>query len=412
MCAFSGIEMASDRPKIALIMPWYGLDTAGGAEVHGRRLAESLRAAGVEIEVWTSCGKDFFSPHLPRYYPEGPGQVNGVPVLRFPVRQEPAISFFRAHPEVLAEGEPPALTPDHPAGELIVADALFEHIVAHRQEYFFVFMPYVWGTAVWGARLCPERTFLIPCLHDEPWAYAPVYKPTFTRVRGLLFNSEPEAELARRLYGIDVRRAAVIGEGIDMHWQGDARRFRHKYGLYDPFILFVGRRDQGKRALTLISYFCEYKSRHPNRLKLALAGKNPIDIPSAFAADIIDLGFLEEQDKHDAYAAATIFCQPSAVESFSIVLMEAWLQGTPALVNAECAVTVDHCRKSGGGLYFADYFEFEACIEYLLARPALRRRMGQLGAEYVRRNYRWEDVAQRLIQRVYGPAGPMVAEKA
>ncbi len=404
--------MSSSRLQVVLIIPWYGLETAGGAEAHGRRLAESLKAAGVEIEVWTSCGKDFFSPHLREHYPEGVGEVNGVAVRRFRVRQEPAESFFRAHPEVLRPGEPPELGRGHPAAELVVEDALFDQVVAHRHTHTFVFMPYVWGTTVWGARLCPERTFLIPCLHDEPWAHAPVYKPTFTAVRGLLFNSDPEAELAQRLYGFEPQRAAVIGEGIDMHWQGDARRFRHKYGLYDPFILFAGRRDQGKRALTLISYFCEYKSRYPNRLKLALAGKNPIDIPSAFAADIVDLGFLAEQDKHDAYAAATIFCQPSAVESFSIVLMEAWLQGTPALVNAECAVTVDHCRKSGGGLYFADYFEFEACVEYLLARPALRQRMGALGREYVRRNYRWEDIAGRFIDRVHGPAEAVAVEKA
>jgi glycosyltransferase involved in cell wall biosynthesis len=403
--------MPADRPKIALIIPWYGIETAGGAEVHARRLAESLYQAGVEIEVLTSCGKDYFSPQLGDFYPEGPCQVNGVPVRRFRVRREPLDSFLHAHPEILVEGDSPPLTGDHPAKELVAEDGLFDFIAAHREEYFFVFMPYVWGTTVWGARLCPERTFLVPCLHDEPWAYAPVYKPAFTSARGLLFNSDPERELARQIYGFDPQHAAVIGEGIDMHWQGDARRFRHKYGLYDPFILFTGRRDQGKRALTLISYFCEYKSRHPHRLRLALAGKNPIQIPGPFAADIVDLGFLEEQDKHDAYAAATIFCQPSAVESFSIVLMEAWLQGAPALVNAECTVTVDHCRKSNGGLYFGDYFEFEACVEYLLARPALRERMGQLGGEYVRCNYRWEDVVRRFVRQVYGTGSSTASEK-
>jgi len=390
-----------NRPKIALVTPWYGLDTAGGAEIHARRLAESLHEAGIEIEVLTTCVKDYFSPQLTDYYCTGLEEINGVSVRRFRRRQDSGESFFAAHPEVLEGIERPPARHYHPANELHAENALYDFILAHRDTHYFVFMPYVWGLTVFGALLCPERSFLIPCLHDEPWAYAQPYRAVFTSVRGLLFNTDPEMELAHSLYGFDRQRAAAIGEGIDMDWQADAKRFRVKYGLYDPFLLFVGRRDEGKQALTLISYFAEYKSRHPSNLRLALAGKNPLHIPAAIAHDVIDLGYLDEQDKHDAYAAATIFCLPSLIESFSIVLMEAWLQGTPALVNAECAVTKDHCQKSNGGLYFHDYFEFEGCLDYLLARPDVRAQMGMLGGEYVRHNYRWRDVVHRFVEHVY-----------
>jgi glycosyltransferase involved in cell wall biosynthesis len=386
------------------VIPWYGLETVGGAEIHARRLAESLRQAGVEIEILTTCGKDYFSPQAGNYYPAGLGEVNGIPVRRFRLREDRGESFFAAHPEVLEGVERPSLEHYHPANELQAEDALFDFLLAHREEYYYAFMPYVWGLTVWGARLCPDRAFLIPCLHDEPWAYSPAYRPAFASARGLLFNADPEMELAHRLYGFDRQRAAVIGEGIDMDWVGDARRFRVKYGLYDPFVLFVGRRDEGKRALMLISYFCEYKSQRPGNLKLALAGKNPIPVPPAFADQVVDLGFLCDQDKHDAYTAATIFCLPSVIESFSIVLMEAWLQGTPALVNAACAVTRDHCQKSKGGLFFRDYFEFAGCLDYLLGRPDVRTRMGQAGGEYVRQNYDWHDVVRRFVAQVYGPA--------
>jgi alcohol dehydrogenase (cytochrome c) len=37
--------------------------------------------------------------------------------------------------------------------------------------------------------------------------------------------------------------------------------------------------------------------------------------------------------KYDAYAGANLLCQPSLHESFSIVLMEAWLAETPVLVD-------------------------------------------------------------------------------
>ena len=186
-----------------------------------------------------------------------------------------------------------------------------------------------------------------------------------------------------------------------MDWQGDAGRFRRTHGLQEPFLLYVGRRDAGKRTPWLIHAFCEFKVRRGGSLRLALAGPQPVTIPPEFAGEVLDLGYLPDQDKHDAYAAAALFLQPSAVESFSIVLMEAWLQGTAALVNGECEVMRRHALQSGGGLFYHDYYEFEAGLDYLLARPALRREMGQHGRAYVRQNFRWEGVVQRFVTAVY-----------
>jgi glycosyltransferase involved in cell wall biosynthesis len=67
------------------------------------------------------------------------------------------------------------------------------------------------------------------------------------------------------------------------------------------------------------------------------------------------------------------------------------------LVNEACAVTRYHCRQSNGGLYFKDFFEFEACLNFLLERPLLRRRMGELGRRYVQQNYAWPAVAERIL---------------
>ena len=48
----------------------------------------------------------------------------------------------------------------------------------------------------------------------------------------------------------------------------------------------------------------------------------------------IDLGQLTDRDKDDAFAAAAAYVQPSAMESFSRTVMEAWLAGTPVIANA------------------------------------------------------------------------------
>jgi glycosyltransferase involved in cell wall biosynthesis len=111
-----------------------------------------------------------------------------------------------------------------------------------------------------------------------------------------------------------------------------------KYGI-EPFLLYVGRKEAGKNVPLLIDYFAQYKRQYGGELCLVLVGKGAVEIPPDRRHNILDLGFLSEQDKLDAYAAALALCQPSCNESFSIVMMEAWVAGTPTLVHANCAVT-------------------------------------------------------------------------
>jgi len=45
------------------------------------------------------------------------------------------------------------------------------------------------------------------------------------------------------------------------------------------------------------------------------------------------MGFVQKQDKYDAFAATSLLCQPSVNESFSIVILELWLYLIPFLVH-------------------------------------------------------------------------------
>jgi ABC-type dipeptide/oligopeptide/nickel transport system ATPase component len=113
------------------------------------------------------------------------------------------------------------------------------------------------------------------------------------------------------------------------------------------------------------------------------------------ADHVVDLGFVPAGDKLDAYAAAALLCQPSVHESFSIVLLESWRAGTPVLVHSHCAVTVDHCRRSNGGLYFSNEDEFAATLDFMLNRPALAQKMGRQGREYVLANFSWDVIVEK-----------------
>ena len=67
---------------------------------------------------------------------------------------------------------------------------------------------------------------------------------------------------------------------------------------------------------------------------------------------------------------------PSALESFSLVVIEAWVEQLPVLVNGACGPTREHCERSGGGLWFTSYPEFEAVLERLVSDAAAAGRAG------------------------------------
>ena len=193
----------------------------------------------------------------------------------------------------------------------------------------------------------PDRSLLIPCLHDEAYAYLGVTRRMFLGVRGSLFFTPEEAAVARRACGAEPP-GRVTGGGIDTHLRGDAERFRAASGVRDPYLLYVGRLDRGKNTHVVMAYARERARRRAGAERLVLLGRGPLAIPPGEPA-FVAAGVLDEQGKMDACAGALALCQPSVNESFSRVIMESWLNEVPVLVHAGCAVTVGHCRRSGGG---------------------------------------------------------------
>lgn len=383
--------------KIAFVVPWYG-DIPGGAESECKNTAENLSKNGVEVEIITTCVKEFNSDWSFNYYEEGISRLNNVIIRRFKVRQRNTELFDRINSKLMQNQKISPKEERIYIEEMINSDDLYRYIETHGSDYdYFLFIPYMFGTTYYGSQIHPRKSFLIPCLHDESYAYMDIYKDMFQNVEGLIFHAEPEAKLANEIFNIKGKQI-ILGEGIDTNISFEAKRFREKYGIYDNFILYAGRREPGKNTPLLIDYFCKYKKRNQNDLKLVLIGSGDISIPEKFKKDIIDLGFVHRQDKYDSFAAASVFCQPSINESFSIVIMESWLCFTPVLVHSGCAVTKNHCIKGKSGLYFDNFEEFEACINFFLNNPQLRKRMAINGNKYVNDNFNWNRIVEKYIR--------------
>ena len=93
-------------------------------------------------------------------------------------------------------------------------------------------------------------------------------------------------------------------------------------------------------------------------------------------------------------------------------MAEAWSARTPVLVNAGCAATVEHCRRSGGGLRFDGYGEFEVAVDRLVGRDGFGRDLGRRGRAYVDARFRWPLVIDRyaaFVESVVARSGRRTA---
>jgi glycosyltransferase involved in cell wall biosynthesis len=385
---------ASSGLRLAFVVPRYGADVVGGAETLVRGLAEHLAQHGTAVEVLTTCARDHLS--WKNVLPSGTTREAGVTVRRFPVRRRDTRRHGWLQQRILRGSRLGPKEEARWAQESVGSTELFDHLARRHGDYDLVcFAPYLFGTTLLGVPLVPGRAVLIPCLHDEPFAHLGVVRETFQACRGFIFNSPPEAALADKLFGIGERPAGVVGLGFDPVAPADAEAFRRRHGLEGPLLVYLGRKETGKNVPLLIQYALRYRAVRRSDLTLVLAGDGPVTAPAG-APGVRDLGYLDAAAKAAAYAAATIVCQPSVNESFSIVLMEAWLAGTPVLVHARCPVTTHHVVHARGGLAFEDFYEFAEALDLLLGDPRSRDQLGRQGRAYVETVYSWRAVTARL----------------
>ena len=170
--------------------------------------------------------------------------------------------------------------------------------------------------------------------------------------------------------------------------EGTGRRGGDVTGLGDRrYIVSVGRVDEHKGSKMLASYFATYKERRPGPLALVLVGPVSFELPPH--PDIVVTGAVPEADKWDIVHDAVVAVSPSALESFSLVVVEAWVDRVPVMVNGSCGPTREHAERSGGGLWFTSYPEFEAALHRLVHDASLRATLGQRGRDYVDAHFEW-----------------------
>lgn len=382
--------------KLAFICPrLHEPGTVGGAETLIYSLARDAVAMGHEVEFLTTCAKSHYT--WENELPQGAFERDGMTVRRFPVNENRDVGTFLRVQEMISRGQ--ELTDDEEDAWLrqsVNSDTLVAHLRENGPGYARVIAgPYLFGLVEAACMEVPDKMLLVPCLHDEPFARVRRIRKMFEAVLGFLFNTEPEQALAHRLYNLWPKTEAVVAMGIEP-FEGDPDAFARKSGIITDYVLYSGRREPLKGTPVLVDYMDCFRERTGRNVDIVMTGSGQVDVPPSMKGHFHDLGFVSEQEKRDVMAGAIAFCHPSVNESLSIVLLEAWLAGTPALVHAKGDVLKWQCESSNGGLWFANYPEFEEMLLLYLDQPDLARAMAEKGREYTIAKYAPDAVRKRF----------------
>ncbi len=388
--------MSSIR-KIAFVSPRFAKEnTVGGAETLMKNLAVRLVSEGVKVTFLSTCAVNHFT--WENELPAGESVVDGINLIRFPVDEDRSVDTFlriqaqiSAYQKVSPEEEQRWI--DNSVNSSALCKYLTENIAAFER---IIVGPYLFGLSYNVSRIMPEKTILLPCLHDEGFAYTGLIEDMFKSTRSSIFNSVPEQKLAHKLYSLPNSYGTVVGIVMDPFELPTKSELK---GV-DKYIMYSGRRESAKNTPLLCNYLNVFRRRTGRDIKLVLTGSGPIEAPPQLLPHILDLGFVSKPEMHRVMSGAVAFCHPSVNESLGIVLLESWLSGTPVLVNAQCAATRYLCETSNGGLWFSSYPEFEEELVLLIENDTLRDKMAASGRDYVLRDYSESAVMSRLMKAI------------
>jgi phosphatidyl-myo-inositol dimannoside synthase len=240
------------------------------------------------------------------------------------------------------------------------------------------------------------------------------YLGEYFRVRlARVLSAEAAARMVRLAPGVDT---ASFRPGAG----GDA--IRERLGLTGrPVVVCVSRMVPRKGQDTLIRAWPQVLARARGAPALLLVGDGPYRAQlerlarrAGIAGSVVFTGPVPGADLPAYYDAGNVFAMPCRtrrggldVEGLGIVYLEASASGLP-VVGGDSGGAPDAILPGETGYVVSgrDPAAVADRIAGLLADPAGARAMGEKGAAWVDREWRWELVADRLMAILAGPPAP------
>jgi glycosyltransferase involved in cell wall biosynthesis len=347
----------------------------GGVEVLTASLAAHLKRRGHRVEVWTArTASDELLPVRET--------IDGILVRRF------VFALPRAHPRSLLETAPAAVTT---LRELRAAAREFHPDVLHVQCFS--------GNGAYAAAL--SRLMAIPLVvtlqgetlmddHD-------IYEHSMTLRSSLRLGlrraavvtgcSEFTLNDAQKRFGLDMRRAHVIFNGVDDEVTSESVELP-----FERYVLGLGRVVRKKGFDLLLDAFVKLAPEQPD-VGLVIAGDGPEREP--LRRRVVDLGLaervhlpgrLERYEVPAVMRGAEVFVMPSRIEPFGIVALEAWRAGVPVVVTPHGGPP-EFVEDGISGLIVDPFncIELASAMRTLLRDEKLRRELAEGGSRSYQR---------------------------
>jgi len=364
--------------KIVQAVPSISLESSGPS-YSVSRLSQALIDRGVEVTLAAvDFGHESRPPDFAKTFPVGlgPKKLGRSPAMLHWFRKEMRLGNIE-------------LVHGHGMWQM---NAIYPATAAHQFNVPFVVSPRG-ALSIWAM------------------AYGSKFKNLFWRLlqrsaleKATCFHATATAEMD------DIRRlgfkqpVAVIPNGIDV---GELLA-----PIEQPLrtLLFLGRIHPVKGLEFLLSAWRKVQDRHP-QWQLSIVGSDVgYDGGSGYLEEMRAFGnqlgvervnFVGEkhgEDKQRAYADAELFVLPSHSENFGVAVAESLAAGTPAIVSK--GAPWEGLNTNGAGWHIDIGVEpLVSCLEQALScEPEQLRRMGHAGRDWMRREYSWDSVGERMYE--------------
>jgi glycogen synthase len=212
-------------------------------------------------------------------------------------------------------------------------------------------------------------------------------------------------------FAVDPAKVVVIHNGIDLdrYRRTTDRDVLDRFGIADPYVLFVGRITDQKGIFDLLAAAAML----PAGVQVVLCASAP-DTPEieerlrrgvAERSNVIWIGeMLPVDDVIQLYSHAAVFCCPSVYEPFGLINLEAMACETAVVASAVGGI-LEVVEDGVTGLLVPPSRpdQLASALRSLLEDPARRRAMGKAGRARVEEQFSWSSVAART-ETVYAEA--------
>jgi glycosyltransferase involved in cell wall biosynthesis len=252
---------------------------------------------------------------------------------------------------------------------------------------------------------------LVGCIHtaDRHGFHNPWIIEAIKKADGYVALTQHEANFLANERGIDIRKIAIIGVGVDIPPPSAAPgQIRQQLGIDEqtPLIAFVGQHGLHKGLETLIKATAFVWHTYPDAHLLIAGGTTPFTDGFKRQARYFEtktrtkqihfMDNIDEKQKYDIIEACDIFVTPSGFESFGITILEAWTKKKPVIAcNIEATRSLITHNKTGILVPYKDIAGLSLQIRRLIEKPHLGKKLGENGFKHLKNNYTREIVGQK-----------------